>query len=250
MPIELKPLEKPKLKKVEMLCDSIIDNKLTKYPVIESCFSRTNFTILIGLPGQGKTTLATQMINSLYKGVFGDIYVVMPENSIASIPDKCNFTKHLDPEEHLYHEYTPDTFETIYSKLQDNSADGNHSLLLIDDYGNEYKNRDVEIVLNRIIIRMRHLRCSIMILAQNVFQLPKKMREVASNIVSYNAGKSQMEKIFREFMNMKQDEFAEVMKLYKEPHDYLLLNIRKQKLYYKFEAQVILHDEEKSPQSV
>lgn len=244
MPIELKPLDKPKLKKVAMLCDTVIDNKLTKYPVIEDCFSRTNFTIVCGLMGQGKTTLAVQMINSLYRGVFGDIYVIMPENSIASIPDGCNFTKHLDPDEHLYHKYDEDTLNTVYDKLQENAEGGNHSLLVLDDFGNDYKNKQCEKLLNRIIIRMRHLRCSVMVLAQNIYQLPKKMREVATNLITYNLGKAQMEKIFREFMNMKEAEFVEVMKLYKEPHDYLLLNIRKQKLYYKFEAQVILKDDE------
>lgn len=243
MPIELKPLTKPKLKKVEMLCDTVIDNKLLKYPVIEKCFSRTNFTIVSGLMGQGKTTLAVQMINSLYKGCFADIYVVMPENSIASIPDKVNFTKHLDPEEHLYHTYDEDTLNTIYDKLQENAENGNHSLLVVDDFGNDYKNKACEKLMNRIIIRMRHLRCSVMVLCQNIYQLPKKMREVASCLVSYNLGKSQMEKIFREFMNMKPEEFADVMKLYSEPHTYLLLNIRNQKLYYKFEAEVLIKDD-------
>lgn len=243
MPIELKPLEKPKLKKVLMLCDVVIDNKLLKYPVIDECFARTNFTIVAGLMGQGKTTLAVQMINSLFKGCFSDIYVIMPENSIASIPDKVNFTKHLDPEEHLYHEYNEDTLNTIYDKLQENAANDNHSLLLIDDFGNDIKNKSSEKLLNRIIIRMRHLRCSVMVLAQNIYQLPKKMREVCTNLITYNLGKSQMEKIFHEFMNMKNDEFTEVMKLYKDPHTYLLLNIRKQKLYYKFEAEVIIRDD-------
>jgi DNA replication protein DnaC len=250
MPIELKPLKKPKLKNVEMLCDTVIDNKLLKYPVIEDCFSRTNFTILTGLMGQGKTTLATQMINSLYRGVFSDIYVVMPQSSIDSIPDKYNFTKHLDPDEHLYHEYNEDTLNTIYNKLHENAENDNHSLLLLDDFGNDYKDKRCEKLLNRIIIRMRHLRCSVVILAQNIYQLPKKMREVASNLVTYNLGKAQMEKIFHEFMNMKADQFVDVMRLYKEPHDYLLLNIRKQKLYYKFEAEVIITDGEKSDDSV
>jgi len=169
--------------------------------------------------------------------------VVMPENSIASIPEKVNFTKHLDPSEHLYYNYDEDTLNTIYDKLQENAENGNHSLLLLDDFGNDYKNKACEKLLNRIIIRMRHLRCSIMVLCQNIYQLPKKMREVASNLVSYNLGKSQMEKIFREYMSMKPDEFTDVMKLYKEPHTYLLLNIRNQKLYFKFEAEVIIKDD-------
>lgn len=248
MPIELKPLKKPKLKNVEMVCDGIIDKRLTKYPVIEQCFSRTNFTIIAGLMGAGKTTLAVQMISSLYRNIFTDVYVIMPANSIASIPDKHNFTKELEPDEHLYHEYNEDTLNTVYSKLEENAEGGNHSLLLLDDFGNDYKDKRCEKLLNRIIIRMRHLRCSIMVLAQNIYQLPKKMREVASNLVCYNLGKSQMEKIFHEFLNVRQEQFVDIMRLYKEPHDYLLLNVRKQKLYYKFEAEVILDDDEKSPE--
>jgi hypothetical protein len=42
---------------------------------------------------------------------------------------------------------------------------------------------------------------------------------------------------------MKPEKFVEVMRLFKDPHDYLLLNVRKQKLYYKFEAEVMLNED-------
>lgn len=239
MPIQLKPLEKPKFNKVTMECDVLIDNKLTKYPAIEQCFSRTNFTILAGLMGSGKTTLAIQMIRSLYKKCFSDIYVVIPEISLHSIAEKDNiFTKHLDPEEHLFHEYTEEVLNNIFEKLQENSSNGDFSLLVIDDFGANFKDKETEKILNKIIIKMRHLKCSVMLLCQNIYQLPKKTREVASNLITYNLGKSQMEKVFEDFMNIKKQTFEDIMKLYENPHDYLLLNIRKQKLFFKFDAEI------------
>lgn len=239
MSLILKPLETPKFRKVNMECDVIIDNKLTKYPAIEDCFSRTNFTIIAGLMGQGKTTLALQMIRSLYRKCFNDMFVIIPEMSLHSIAEKDNiFLKHLDPEENIFHEYNADIMENIYNKLQENSSNGEFSLLVIDDFGANLKDKDTEKILNKIIIKMRHLKCCVMLLCQNIYQLPKKIREVASNLITYNLGKSQMEKVFEDFMALKRNQFEEVMTLYKEPHDYLLLNVRKQKLFFKFEAEV------------
>jgi DNA replication protein DnaC len=241
MSLELKPLKTPKFKGVKMECDVLIDNKLTKYPVIEDCFSRTNFTIIAGLMGQGKTTLALQMIRSLYRKCFSDMIVIIPEMSLHSIAEKDNiFLKHLDPEENIFHEYNADIMNTVYEKLQENSSDDNFTLLVIDDFGANLKDKDTEKILNKIIIKMRHLKCCVMLLCQNIYQLPKKIREVASNLITYNLGKSQMEKVFEDFMALKRNDFEAVMKLYENPHDYLLLNIRKQKLFFKFEAEVIL----------
>lgn len=241
MSLILKSLETPKFKKVNMQCDVLIDNKLTKFPVIEDCFSHTNFTIVLGLPGQGKSTLTIQMIRSLYRKCFNDMFVIIPEMSLHSIDEKDNiFLKHLDPEENIFHEYTAEVMENVYSKLQENSHNDEFSLLVIDDFGANLKDKETEKILNKIIIKMRHLKCCVMLLCQNIFQLPKKIREVASNLITYNVGKSQMEKVFDDFFQLKRNEFEEVMKLYKSPHDYLLLNIRKQKLYFKFEAEVII----------
>lgn len=241
MSLILKSLETPKFKKVNMQCDVLIDNKLTKYPVIEDCFSRTNFTIVLGLPGQGKSTLTIQMIRSLYHKCFNDMFVIIPEMSLHSIDEKDNiFLKNLDPEENIFHEYTAEVMENVYEKLQENSHNDEFSLLVIDDFGANLKDKETEKILNKIIIKMRHLKCCVMLLCQNIFQLPKKIREVASNLITYNVGKSQMEKVFDDFFQLKRNEFEEVMKLYKSPHDYLLLNIRKQKLYFKFEAEVII----------
>jgi hypothetical protein len=43
-----------------------------------------------------------------------------------------------------------------------------------------------------------------------------------------------MEKIFNEFFDYKKEQFDEIMKLYKNPWDYLLLNLKHKRLFFDF----------------
>jgi hypothetical protein len=112
------------------------------------------------------------------------------------------------------------------------------------------KDKQAEVVLNRIITKLRHLKVTVMLLAQNIYQLPKRWREVATNVITYNLGKSQMEKIFNEFYDYKEKEFQQIMKLYKHPHDWLLMNLKHKRLFYKFEGEVIFEEEPEQKKEV
>lgn len=241
----IKELEKPKLSKVTMACDVPIDPKLEKYESIKTCWSKFSFTIVCGLMGQGKTSTTIALIKNVFKGCFHDIFVLIPEISLHSISDKDNiFVKNCD-EEHMFHSYDADTLQTVYDKLQDNAASDYTSLLVIDDFAADFKtNKEAEKILNRIIIKMRHLRCSILLLGQNIYQMPKKWREVATNLVCFNLGKSQMEKIFDEFYDYSPKQYSQIMTLYKSPHDYLLLNLKHKRLFYRFD-EILFEDSEK-----
>ena len=74
-------LEKPPFKKIKMKCDTIIDERLTKYPMIEEAFSTSNFTIVCGRMGQGKTSWITNYIKNIARKCYETIYVFMPLNS-------------------------------------------------------------------------------------------------------------------------------------------------------------------------
>lgn len=239
-------LIQPKLPQVKMNCDEIIDEKLTKWPAVECCFSQTSYSIIAGLPGQGKTSLAINLLRGPFKKCFSHIYVIIPEVSLQSIDAKDNiFIKHID-EEHMYHEYTEEVLEEIYQKTLQHKQDGEFSILLIDDMGAEFRtNKSAEVIMNRMIIKMRHTYCSILLLAQNIYQLPKKWREMATNLITYNLGKSQMNKIFEEFYNYTPYQTGEIMELYKKPHDWLALNTKHKRLFFKFELEIIFKKPEK-----
>lgn len=242
----IKKLEKPKISTTKMVCDGATDAKLEKWESVKTCFSRSNFTIISGLMGSGKTSIAISLLKSVFKHTFHDLFVIMPQISIDSISKKDNIFSNIDDDQfHLYHSYDEDTLEEIYEKMEENAKEGYSSFLLIDDYANEFKvNKRAEVVLNRIIIKMRHLRIhSIFLLGQNIYQMPKKWREVATNLVCFNLGKSQMQKIYDEFFDFTKDQFTEIMKLYKDPHDFILMNLKHKRLFYKWDE--IIFDTEK-----
>jgi DNA replication protein DnaC len=229
--------------KVNMMCDQIIDEKLTKYPAVECAFAQCNFTLLCAKMGMGKTTLLIKLMRGPLKKCYSNIYTIIPEISLHSISPKDNiFMNNMEPE-NVYNEYNVDVLQEIYEKLEAHANEDEYSLLAIDDMGALIKkDKQALVILNRIITKMRHLKTSVILLCQNVYQLPKQMREIATNLITYNLGKSQMSKIFNEFYDYKEDEYNQIMKLYKQPHDWLLLNLKHNRLFFKFEKEVIFKD--------
>jgi DNA replication protein DnaC len=234
-------LEKPKLKPVKMNVDDIIDPKLEQYPAIKQCFGTSNTTLISGGTGSGKTTWLIQMLKTIFKKVYHDIFLIMPQNSLNSISEKDNvFKKYLDPE-NIFHTYDVETLETIYDKVQENASDGYYSLLLIDDMGSSLKNKAEAKLLQTMFLKNRHLRLTAFVLTQNFFQMPKLIREITNNAILFNTNKSQNEKFFNEMMNVKKDDFNTLMKRLPTTHDYILVSLKHKKMYHNWDE--ILFDE-------
>jgi hypothetical protein len=165
----------------------------------------------------------------------------MPSSSRASIENDI-FGKNL-PRDQLFDTLTADNLEDIYENLQENTGEGWNSILIIDDFQALLKDKDIQKILQKIITKMRHLRCTIFLLQQNFQALPKFLRELTTNLIAFNVGKSQLLKVFDETMPISKEQFQEINKLvFREPHDYLVVNFKHQRLYKKFD-EIILDDE-------
>lgn len=236
-------IDTPIMGNVNMHCDTCIDPKLEKYEAIKCAFSQCNFSLVCGKMGAGKSTLLINLIRGPLEYCYHHIYVIIPEISLHSIAPKDNIFVNRIPKDCLYHEYSESVLEELYEKLLEHGRNNEFSLLVVDDMGSLFrKAKAEEVVLNRIITKMRHLKVSVMLLAQNIYQLPKRWREVATNVITYNLGKSQMEKIFNEFYDYSDKEFQQIMKLYKHPHDWLMMNLKHKRLFYKLEGEVVFEE--------
>jgi len=226
--------DNPKLGEVKMNCDNAIDNKLENNgEAVKVCFSRPNFTILSGGMGSGKTSFLISALKGFLKKTHHEMYVIIPEISLHSIAEKDNiFSKYLD-EEHLYHEYNEEVLNGIYEKVKANAEEDLYSMLIIDDFGAQMKeNKKCEQILQRFITKMRHLKLGqIWILTQNYYQMPKKLRELATNVVLWNTNKSQNKKIFQEQFQMPEHQFLELMKMTPTTHDWVLLNLKYKRMF-------------------
>ena len=163
--ISIKPLKKPELGNIKMNCDKVIHKKLTEFPMTNDVWSMNNFTVIVGKMGQGKTSLLTNLVKNVFNKCFENIYLIMPENSRTSIENDI-FSKHL-PKDQLHDTLTEEGLTEIYLQLQESSKEKENSMLIIDDFQAQLKEPAIVKTLQKIITKMRHLRCSIFLLQQN-----------------------------------------------------------------------------------
>jgi len=226
--ITIKQLKKPKLGDIKMNCDKVIHKKLTEFPMTNDAWSTNNFTVIVGKMGQGKTSLLTNLVKNVFNKCFENIYLIMPENSRTSIENDI-FTKHL-PADQLYDTLTEEGLTEIYERLQESSKEKENSLLIIDDFQAQLKETQIIKVLQKIVTKMRHLRTTIFLLQQNFQALQKPLRELVSNLIIFNVGKSQLEKIFNEIVQMDKEKYEKLIKIaFVEPHDWILINFHRSK---------------------
>lgn len=200
--------------------------------MVEDLFSRTSFNIICGKPGAGKTSIITNFVKTIFKKAFEHILVFMPEGSRRSIENDI-YGKQLPPGD-LYDALTADNLEDVIEKLNESSEEGENTLLLIDDFQSALKDPDIQKRLQTIVTRMRHLRCTIFILQQNFQKLPKFLRELVTNVITFNIGKSQLNKLFEETVQLDKEKFQNLIDLaFKEKNDYIIINVNGNRNIYK-----------------
>lgn len=239
--VKIKILDKPDLGHTTMNCDNVIHEKLTKYPMTNEAWSTSSFNIIVGKMGQGKTSLLTSLVKRVFKKCYETIYVFMPSNSRASI-DNDIYGKNLDPSQ-LFETITLANITQVYEELQENSSEKYNSLLIIDDFQVALKDPEILKVLQKIVTKMRHLRTTIFLLQQNFQALSKPLRELASNLIIFNLGKSQLEKVFEEVMQLDKHKFQDVVDIsFQEPHDWILINLHKSRSIYRMFDLLLIND--------
>ena len=136
----------------------------------------------------------------------------------------------------MYDELNLDTITDIYHKLEMFSKEKETTMLILDDVGASLKNTSIQVILRKIIYNRRHLKVSIFILLQSFMSLPKEIRKLFSNIFMFKPSKVEFENLFEELFETKKEMALDIMNfVYKNPHDYLMMNIDSQKLYKDFD---------------
>jgi hypothetical protein len=231
--VYIEELKKPNLPPTKMNCDDCIDPKLNIYPMIQDSFSKTSFNVCLGSMGSGKTSLIVSLIKGIFKKCFHSIYVIMPPNSRASLENDI-FSKL--PQEQVYDDLNENVLNDIYEKAKNDSSEGYYTLLIIDDFQNMFKQTNIEKILQKLILKMRHIRTTTFLLQQNVKSLPRNLRMLVSNYITFDLGKSQMMDLFDESIQLDKNKFQQIMDLgFKQKYDWLLINLRNKNIYAKFD---------------
>jgi hypothetical protein len=236
----------PKLGNVKMLCDDAIDPKLENNgTAVSVCFSRPNFTLLCGGMSSGKTSQTIKCLKGFLKKTHSDLIVIIPEVSLLSINPADNVFQKWTPPENLYHELNEDVLREVYDKLTANAEEGVYTIVIIDDFGHILKEKRVEFLLQKMVIKIRHLKIGqLWVLCQNYYQTPKKLRELTTNVFLWNSSKSQNEKFFTEQFQMSNDKFNELVKQTPTIHDFFILNLKYKRIFNKDWNEIVWKDED------
>lgn len=220
----------PKLHRPTFNVDNELAPKLNEYD-LSKLINRSQFTLFLGKPGSGKTTQLITMLQtpSLFKGVFHDIFVVMPPNSRASVVGK--FFDQI-PGETTFDTLDLSTLESIYESVQENSSEGYNSLLFLDDTQAAYKDKNILKLLLTMANNRRHLRLSIWTANQSFKSIPKQMRQVLTNAFIWKCSKSESENIFEELVETHKDRFDEICRMvYTDPHSFMFLDLPSSRVF-------------------
>ena len=166
------------------------DHPLTKRN-IEPLMNFNFFSILIGKSGSGKTSLLINMISDakIYKKVFNKIILVMPEATYDNME--------YNPFEGLPSEQVKHQFDCAELKAQINGyrEQKKNTLLIIDDFTAELKNKINFENFNHLVQNRRHYRLSICLLVQYYNSVPMPIRRSINSIFLFNVIKRNL-KIF------------------------------------------------------
>jgi hypothetical protein len=161
------------------------------------------FYAMTGSGGSGKSSLLMSMFRSklYYRGVFDNIYYLCPAISFQSVSNHI-FADH----DKVYHELTCELLDEIYSELADSQPpkkeikktkafegdseeeeeeeeeEPKYSCLIIDDFADALKDKAIQKKLNKMCIKLRHLKLAVIITLQSYKYLPLMLRKQLTNI--------------------------------------------------------------------
>jgi hypothetical protein len=183
---------------------------------------------IIGSPGSGKSNLlfSTLFKNlNYYRSKFDNLYLITPESSFLSL-QKHPFKDH----DKVFHELDKATLEVIFEEILEYKKQAleddrpiEHSCIIIDDFADGLKDKDIIMSLKKLLIKSRHINCFFIFTLQAYNLFPLVLRKLITNITLFKPKNNvETESIRAELLNMGRDEFQELTNfIYDEPYNHL-----------------------------
>ena len=160
--------------------------------------------VFCGSGGSGKSSLMMNLIKGPYKKKFDNIYYFCPMVSFTSVKNHP-FKKH----DKVYHEFTVNALSEIYKELEEKKEDksNEYSLIILDDLADSLKNNDIQVLMNKMMVKSRHLQVSWIISLQAYYYFPKQLRRQITNFILFKTKSiDEFQSLARELFNMNSDD--------------------------------------------
>ena len=210
--------------------------------------------LMVGSGGSGKTSLSLNMFKNknMYRGKFDNIFYICPESSFLSAVDHP-FKDH----DKVFHVLNVQLLKEIYQSLVsikkekeekrkkkealkgkkggfvdmedvevdelDDEDDIKYSCIFIDDFADILKNNDIQLQLNKMLIKARHICCAFIFTLQSYFYFPKILRKQITNAIIFKPKNvEEFVTLAKELFNMKaNDAYTLFNYLFQKPYDHL-----------------------------
>lgn len=247
---------KPIKEKQDILIPDIVNPNISRRNGMVYC--------LTGSGGSGKSSLLLNMFKdkNSYKGKFHNIYLFTPSSSFNSV-EKHPFENH----DKVYHDLTIDLLEDIYQDLvsskksstekkekkqkvyndseseseSDEEKEVEYSCIILDDFADALSNPIIQKYLNKFIIKLRHLCCSLIITLQSYYYLPKILRKQITYVTMFKTKNTEeFNSIAGELMNMnKNDALILFNYVFDKPYTHLDIDLVSHTYHKNFNLLVI-----------
>lgn len=213
--------------------------------IIDGVPNRNGFIwILSGSGGSGKTSLLLNFFKrkELYRGKFDNIFYICPSSSFLSV-SKHPFQDH----DKVFHELTVGLLQDIYDQLiaiKDEREKGDpieYSCVIIDDMADSLKDNDIQRMLNKILIKARHLCCSFIFTLQSYNYFPKMLRKQITNITIFKSKNAEeWDSVSKELLMMNKEDGLKVYNyIFDAPYNHLDIDTLNNNLYKNFNQLII-----------
>lgn len=219
-------------------------------------------TLFCGSGGSGKTSLMLNMMQmkNMYRNKFDNIFYICPMASFLSV-EKHPFQDH----DKVIHELSVEILETIYQKLVQIRTDKEekkktkkknkknefidedeelaekedpiqYSIIIIDDFADQLKDKRIQSQLNKMLIKSRHLCCSFFFTLQGYLYFPKMLRKQITNIIIFKPKNIEEWNILAtELMNLAKTDAIQVFDyIFDEAYNHLDIDTVGNKYYKNF----------------
>ena len=212
------------IKKIEFTCDKRgnIPQPLEPYHF---------FSIIIGKPRTGKTSLIINLINrrgKFYNKCFNKVIIWSPSLHTLKEPiylPKDRFYKNIDFEE----------LQNEINELEKNEGLNIETLFIFDDVINQISKKEDDLKkFMRLVDNRRHLNLSILFVTQKYNKLPLSLRVMCSSIFLFETAKTEYDAIYKDLIkNLSKKQFDELLNFVFDKPKNIFYIVLEDNLYYK-----------------
>lgn len=235
---EVKNNDLPKMTPIKEIMDINVPN------IPDSIPNRNGqIWILTGSGGSGKTSLLLNFFKSkqLYLKKYHNIYYIITESSFLSVKDHV-----FEDHDKVFHELSDNLLYGIYDDLisikkERAKKKPHYNLVVIDDMADILKQKNIQVVLNKLLIKARHLNCGFIFTLQSYFYFPKILRKQLTYITIFKPRNTvEFETLANELFNMNKDDALTLFNyVFDEPYNHLDVNTVNNTYYKNFNKLLI-----------